>query len=86
MHEKKYTINGVQVTLKWLETEAPDSWKIPGTPITALECWVKQPGERDERDGFWSGGAWHAKPQTPEVKTAVNQLIAARKGKKTNQR
>ena len=83
-HEKTFTINGVHVKVKWMETEAPASWKIPGTPITALECWVKKPGEREERDGLWTSGRWSSRPQTKEGQTAVNQVIAARKGKETN--
>lgn len=82
-HEKKFTINGVQVRVNWLETEAPKSSKIEGTPITGLECWVKKPGEREERDGLFTG-RWVDKPQTAEAKAAVNQVIAARKGKEAN--
>ena len=85
-HEKTFTINGVQVKVKWMETEAAHSQKLNDTPITFIEAWVKKPGEREERDGYWSLGRWYDRPETAAAKQAINQVIASRKGKETNQR
>lgn len=82
--EYKVTINGIKYRIKYIETEAPESKKIPGTPITGLVLYELRPGQKEERNGLFNG-SWQEYIGGKEANQAYNQLIAMRKGKKTNQ-
>ena len=84
--EYKVTINGTKVRIRYIETEAPESAKILGTPITGLEIWQLKPGEKYEERKALFNGRWQDRVEGKEATQAYNQLIAMRKGKKTNQR